>query len=130
MGHHHIQLVHVQGAVGLVNADGQGQHHSRHTDGHHDARQHQARGDGVDVVLHRGDAVHDDGNGAAGDIAAVCQQQEHAGIHNVQADDLFQQVPVKQQHAEADDEQQNGYHQLVIGSKGLQHHSSPLLKYI
>ena len=67
--HHKRDAVDIQRVVAAVEAHGEREHQRRHAHADHDARQHQARGNGVDVVLGGDDTVGQDGGGAVLDIA-------------------------------------------------------------
>ena len=104
-----------------VDAHRQRQHHRRHAHRHNDARQHKTCGNGVNVIACIGDAIGNDVCHASCDIAAVSQQQEHARVHNVETEDFFQQIAVKEEHAEADAEEDDGHALFIVVQKILEH---------
>ena len=68
--------------IALVKTDGQRQHQRADRNGNHDARQHQAAGDGIDVSIHILDTVHHDWGNTPGNVALFRQEQVN-GIQDV-----------------------------------------------
>ena len=59
-------------------------------------------------------AVRHDGRHPPGDIAFFRQKEIDSGVHDVQADYLFDQIGLQQQIAEADPEQEHGHCLAVV----------------
>ncbi len=111
-------FVNIQGVIAAVEAHGQRQHDCRDRNGHHDARQHQAGWDGVDVGFHVLDAVFHDGGAAAFDVALGSQEEEDGAVHDGKADDLLDHVAVQQQRGETDAEKHHGRHFHIVVKDG------------
>ena len=121
-------MVDVEGMIAAVEANREGKHQSGNGNRNHDARQHQTAGNGVDVVAGFGNAIHQNGSGAALDVAHGGEEQVDGRIHDVEADDLFDDVAVEQQRGKADAEEQNGYQLLKVFHNHSQHYFMPPLR--
>ena len=125
----------IQGVIAQVKPLGKGQHKGGAAHRDHDAGEHQAGGDGVHILLYLGrvGGAHQDGGIPALDIAKAGEQQEDGGIHDVEPDDLADQVLLQQKVHKPDAEQNHRSRKDVILSKNrsdLLHsrQKSPLLK--
>ena len=102
---------------------------SAHAHADHDAREHQASRNRIDIRLNALHAVHDDRRNAALDIALRRQEQEDASVHHVHADDLLEQVLMQQHRREANAEEDHGRRLIIIGKQHIHvDYSSPFLK--
>ena len=118
-------LVQIQGAVAPVQPDGQGQHQRRHGHGDDNARQHQSAGHRIDVGVHILHAVYHNGSRPAQDIAFLGQEQVDGRVHDVQANDFFNQIPLQQQVGKADAEQNHCDGLAVVGKQIAAQHQKP-----
>jgi hypothetical protein len=91
------------------------------TPGSHDAREDEARGNRVDIGRRIRDTVLYDGRAPSPYVSHGSEEQEGPRIHDVEANQLFEQVLLEQKHREPDSEQDDGKGFLIIHKQVFNH---------